>query len=316
MQRILLVGAFVVPLYAQPTDLASQTAGGSHPVSQGDADTTFFATPTVRDRIGRIVAPVMVNDQGPFRFLVDTGANRSVLNDHMPARLGLTLSGEDTVELSGMTGEAIVPLARVLRLSAGELVLQNLSMPVISATLGGLDGILGVEGLADKKLIVDFAQNRITIEKSSNRRATRDFVSLPGRFRHGLLLVVDVKVEGILTKAVIDTGAERSLGNERLRWALQRVANSDYVSGIANVEGVTADIQQGDMALLPQILFDGVEIQGVPIAYGNFNVFKLWDLQRVPALLVGMDILGTVDTMVIDYRRRELQLKPREVEVQ
>ncbi|HTE41221.1 MAG TPA: retropepsin-like aspartic protease [Steroidobacteraceae bacterium] len=309
LQCVLLASALAAPLHAQPTD---SITGSPASATLADAETTLFATPTVRDRVGRIVAPVMVNDQGPFRFLVDTGANRSVLSEHMPSRLGLTLNGQDKVSLSGVTGDAIVPLAKVARVRAGALVLENLSMPIISATMGGLDGVLGVEGLADKRLVVDFANDRISIEKSSNKRAPREFVSLPGRFRHGLLLVVDVTVEGVATKAVIDTGAERSLGNERLRWAVQRMTNGDHVAGVANVEGVTADIQKGDMAFLPLIRFEGVEIQGVPIAYGDFNVFRLWDLQRVPALLVGMDILGTVDTMAIDYRRRELQLKPTE----
>jgi hypothetical protein len=49
----------------------------------------------------------------------------------------------------------------------------------------------------------------------------------------------------------------------------------------------------------------------VKIAYGNFHVFDLWDLESQPALLVGMDILGTVDVLVIDYLRREVQIKPR-----
>ncbi len=28
-----------------------------------------------------------------------------------------------------------------------------------------------------------------------------------------------------------------------------------------------------------------------------------------PALLIGMDVLGLLDTLIIDYRRKELQVK-------
>jgi hypothetical protein len=34
-------------------------------------------------------------------------------------------------------------------------------------------------------------------------------------------------------------------------------------------------------------------------------------LTDTPALLIGMDILGLVDALIIDYRRGELQIRPR-----
>jgi len=280
--------------------------------SSSQSDENIYATPTTRDQVGRIVVPVMVNDQGPFRFVVDTGANRSVLAAHMPQRLGLSVVGEEEVSLSGVTGEAVVPTVSVRRVQAGALLLLNVSMPVINATMKGIDGVLGVEGLADKRLTVDFANDRISIDRSSKAAAPRDFVVLPVRFRHGQLLVVDAMVGRVKTKAVIDTGAEGSLGNDPLRAALQRQASGERRTGSASIEGVTADVQQGETETAPLIRFQGVEIDGIEIAYGNFHVFKLWDLERTPALLVGMDVLGTVETLVIDYRRRELQIKPRE----
>jgi hypothetical protein len=34
-----------------------------------------------------------------------------------------------------------------------------------------------------------------------------------------------------------------------------------------------------------------------------------------PALTVGMDLLGSFDVLVIDYNRRELQIRSREVQL-
>jgi len=39
-------------------------------------------------------------------------------------------------------------------------------------------------------------------------------------------------------------------------------------------------------------------------------VFRIWNLEREPAILIGMDLLGTVERLIIDYRRREVQIKP------
>jgi predicted aspartyl protease len=273
----------------------------------------LYASPTTRDQVGRIVVPVMVNDQGPFRFVLDTGANRSVLAEHMVAKLGLTLSDATmSVELSGATGEAIVRTVAIQRLQAGAVLIENTQLPVIGATMAGIDGVLGVEGLAGKRLIIDFVRDNITIEQSDNKRASADFVTLPARLRHGQLLVVDVDVGGVKTQGVIDTGADGSLGTERLRQALRRRHEKDRPAGTARIEGATADVQTGDLVFAPQIRFKGVEITGMKIAYGNFHVFSLWNLQSQPALLVGMDILGTADILVIDYLRREVRIKPRD----
>ena len=54
----------------------------------------FAIGATRSDRLGRVVAPVSVNGQGPFRFIVDTGANRSVLSQGLVERLGLTPEGQ------------------------------------------------------------------------------------------------------------------------------------------------------------------------------------------------------------------------------
>ncbi len=39
------------------------------------------------------------------------------------------------------------------------------------------------------------------------------------------------------------------------------------------------------------------------------DIFKRWRLTSEPAIMIGMDALGTLDTLIIDYRRHELQLR-------
>jgi predicted aspartyl protease len=281
------------------------------PIAPAPTASPLYAIPSSRDKTGRIVIPVMINNQGPFQFMLDTGASRSVLAPHMMKRLGLTLLPADqAVSLSGVTGQAIVPTTAVKRLEAGALVMEDLQMPVVSATMNGLDGMLGVDGLENKRLTVDFGNDKVIIEQSQNQHAGPDYMALPALFRYGRLLVIDAEVGRVKVKAVVDTGADGSLGTVALRQALQR-KQAEAGAGAARVEGVTADVLISDLAYAPLIRFRGIEIQGVKIAYGNFHVFDLWDLESQPALLVGMDILGTVDVLVIDYLRREVQIKPR-----
>ena len=69
-------------------------ASACDPVQPGTSSATGA---TKKDGSGRAVALIKVNGQGPFRFILDTGANRSVLSQALATRLGLAHSGVDLV---------------------------------------------------------------------------------------------------------------------------------------------------------------------------------------------------------------------------
>ena len=52
-------------------------------------------------------------------------------------------------------------------------------------------------------------------------------------------------------------------------------------------------------------------IRGENITVGDMYIFQHWHMTKEPALLIGMDILGLVDTLIIDYKRSELQVQRR-----
>jgi hypothetical protein len=52
-------------------------------------------------------------------------------------------------------------------------------------------------------------------------------------------------------------------------------------------------------------------IQGARAIYGDMRIFETWKLTKEPVLMIGMDTIGQFDTLVIDYRMRELQVRLR-----
>ena len=48
----------------------------------------------------------------------------------------------------------------------------------------------------------------------------------------------------------------------------------------------------------------------LPVTFGDLHVFEIWGLTETPALVIGMDMLGMLRQFVVDYKRREFQLKP------
>jgi predicted aspartyl protease len=268
--------------------------------------------PTTHDGIGRIVAHVMVNGEGPFRFVVDTGATHSAVSKPLVQKLNLAnaKAGAASVLLSGVTGSAQVAIVRIESLTVGALSLGPLDAPVIDAVLADADGVLGADAMVDSRLTIDFKNNRIVIERSSFQAPPRYFYSIPFRFGFGRLLLADATIGNVRVKAIIDTGAERTLGNLPLRNSLRIGRETARGLYSTDVEGVTADLQPGDVAEAPMLSMGNVKVGQIDITFGDLHVFKVWGFQRSPALLIGMDVLGVLDTLIIDYRRKELQVMP------
>jgi hypothetical protein len=114
----------------------------------------------------------------------------------------------------------------------------------------------------------------------------------------------------IRTTAVIDSGAQATVGNLALREALarRRGEKDPYDDAII---GVTEDIQQATRVRIPSIVAGDLLVKNAEIMFSDLHIFEHWQLVSRPAVIIGMDVLGTLDTLVIDYRRNELQIKVR-----
>jgi predicted aspartyl protease len=274
----------------------------------------LFATPTQIDRVGRIVAPVMINGRGPFRMLVDTGASRTTLSPELAQILGLEGSPEQTVLLNGVTGAAHVPYVNVSRIQAGDFVLHDTATPIIHAPImAGAQGILGVAAFKNERILVDFKRDRIEISRSRlYEKPMPGTVSMPAHRVAGGLFAIDAYVGRVKTRIVVDTGGERTLGNLALRDAIFRRKGAPEVR-TTRVYGATMDIDQGEYFYAPPIKLGPATLTDVAVIYGDFHVFKVWGLENKPTMLLGMDVIGVLDQLVIDYKRKELRVRTRSI---
>ena len=79
------------------------------------ADRPRTAVPLSIDGKGGVVVEVQVNDAGPFRFLIDTGAARSVVADDLAAALGApAVAKSDVVAMSIVAPRVGIQVARRL----------------------------------------------------------------------------------------------------------------------------------------------------------------------------------------------------------
>lgn len=258
------------------------------------------------------MAPVFVNGRGPYAFVVDTGASRSVIAPRVAAELGLVPQASRPLALRGVTGGDVVPSVLVESLAAGDLILSNQRLPVVAPNVfADADGILGVEGFERMCLEVDFQKQQISIRKNGCPAAGSAWARARARMIFGRLITVRARIGRTPVRAIIDTGAEHSLGNRVLLRALELEPASDAPPN-ARVLGATHHTTAGSRFQAPPIYIGEIRIGNLNVTFGDLDVFRLWRLETEPAIVLGMDVLGAAAGLMIDYRRRELRILPHD----
>jgi hypothetical protein len=131
---------------------------------------------------------------------------------------------------------------------------------------------------------------------------------VPFHSMRGTLVVVDGFVGQVRCKAIIDTGGQATIANNALKEALAHIGAAPR-SKIDVIVGATKDEERGELMATPPIGLGSISIHDPGVTFGDLYIFKQWRLTSEPAILIGMDTLGLLDTLIIDYRRHELQLR-------
>jgi len=266
-----------------------------------------FAIATRLDRAGRIVVPVYIDDHGPYRFLLDTGATHSAVSDRLVEELHLVTDTGPALVVHGVTGLVSTQACTFETLRFGSITYPHPRLPVLGGfVLEGLDGILGMDFLANKRITADFTHDRVTVGESTGRRGGSQYFVVQARTVSGLLLQVDGRAGDTVVTAVIDTGASHTLGNPALYGALTRRSRGASAPPTADVIDATQTMETGNVRVVSPIVLGQVKVTDTAVTFGDFQVFRFWNLQQRPALLLGMDVLGTLRELTIDYSRREV----------
>jgi len=286
-----------------------RTPGGPAESTPTVDEAALLASPTTRDHIGRVVVPVMVNGRGPFRFIVDTGASHSTISPGLVQALGLTPSEVPSIVLDGITGSARVSAVTVDKLQAGSLTIQGAPMPVVWApVMAGADGIFGAAGLTEQSLVIDFLHNRVVVAGEVEPAIRSESMRVHAVRLSDGLITLDTRVSGVRVRAVIDTGSERTLGNLALRDAVNIRRTAGVMARVTSVYGATKDVESGEVIHTPVIAIESLRVVDVDLVYGDFHIFKVWSMEDKPAMIIGMDVLGTVNSLGIDFKNHDVYL--------
>jgi predicted aspartyl protease len=300
----LLMLAGFSPAFAQPALTKLDAVAG---IPKIDEQTQTEDVRFRNEADDRMTVPVKLSGAGPFRFLVDTGADHTAISRELAGRLGLVKG--DSASLHTISGVSKVSTANVPALQLTRKAVKVTDAPVLDSAYMGADGILGVDSLQSQRVEFNFDTQTLSIVPS----AVRELEDEPGAIvvraarRQGRLVVTDATANGHRVTVVIDTGAELSMGNQALRKELMGkglLGPSEKVE----LQSVTGAMISGDYMFVRKLEIGGVVIENLAIVFADAHTFRKLKLDRRPALLLGMNAIRAFKKVSIDFASRKFRV--------
>ncbi len=258
-----------------------------------------------------ILLPVEVNGEGPFEFILDTGAGTSLLSSALGQKLGVKIIGSKEGQSAG--GAVSVSLAQVSSLAVGSVKLENVDVGLvdlshIGKTIGAtIDGDLGYNFLKHFRVTLDYRQSEIRLDDPKRLEfagQSTAVTEVPMRLASPAKPLILVKVfangRGPFQFA-IDTGTSTTAITPELAKQLG-VASSPI--GPATTGGAPVDVTAG---VLPSFQVGGARIDNLAVVVADFFAMLSNAIGTKLDGIVGYNFLRNYK-VALDYPNETLSL--------
>ena len=220
-----------------------------------------------------ILLPVRVNDQGPFDFILDTGAGTSLLTPELAKRLSVKIVGSKEGQSAG--GSVAVSLAKADSLAVGDARIDDVDLGIVDLahvgkTIGAkIDGDLGYNFLKYFRITIDYRDCEIHFDdpKRVETFGRSAKAQLPIRLASPAkpLLLIDVHLNGRGPfQFAIDTGTSTTAITPQLAKELG-IASSPI--GAGTTTGAQVDVRAGN---IESFQLGGAKIDNMTVVVADF----------------------------------------------
>jgi hypothetical protein len=196
----LLVGSLVVSQSAKPKETVLPAAGARIPFELARTRTI----PVVKAK---------VNGQGPFAFLLDTGAAGTVLDEEFVKSIGLELGAEQPIGDPSAAKGIVAHEVAVDAIEAGDVVFKGIVAVAMDRKRfdagEDLKGILGLPLFAENLFTLDYPRKEIAVAKGE---LAADGTEVLPYDADGPLPRVEIALGGKKILAHIDSGSPSGFG--------------------------------------------------------------------------------------------------------
>lgn len=299
---------------AMETGLAAPREGAGSAIVEtgppaGGGSIAGGAVQTQADQDDRMTVEVHIGGHGPYRFVVDTGAQNTIISTRVAGDLGLVPGPQ--VRVLSMGAAEHVATSRLESLEIGQHRFRDLVVPLLDAGHIGADGIVGTDSLQGRRVVMDFEQNRMIIgdpkaptsKSASQNDSTSGYdITVHAKRRSGRLVMADAVIDGVRTAVVIDTGSTTTIGNLALQRAIQ-----NRLWGTVTLKTATGDSVSAKVGLVDKLEMGRLAITNVLVAFTGGSVFTELGLDDKPAIFLGMREIRGFERIAIDFTKRSVQ---------
>ena len=254
------------------------------------------------ERYRRMTVPVTIGGAGPFRFMLDTGAQATVVSRALADRLAL--DNRKPAILVGMASRVPVETTSIEDVGLGSRSFYIRSAPVVEGVnIGGADGILGLDSLQNQRVMLDFVNEQIAIADAEELGGNRGYeIVVKARHRLGQLIITQARLDGIRVNVVVDSGAQGSIGNPALA---QRFRRSRHM-GETELTDINGAVMTGAVKVADELEIGRAKLQNIPIMFADSPTFHALNLSDEPTLILGMSELKLFRRVAIDFKTRRV----------
>lgn len=260
------------------------------------------------DLANRMTVPVKINGQGPFQFVIDTGADRTVVSKELAEQLGLPKNG--TAKLHAMGGSGEVNIVKIDRVQVSTNIAKKVKAAALPRKFIGADGLIGIDSLKGQRIVIDFPAKTMTLQPSAMPEEVvpegSDLIVVTARTRLGQLVLADADANGQKVWVIVDTGAQNSVGNSKLRKLMMDRDRTTPVKPIQMID-VLGKTTAADYTVVSKLRIGGVMLGNAALAFADAHPFKLFELEKKPSMLLGMESLRAFQRVSVDFASRKIK---------
>jgi len=281
-----------------------------------DQDGALAVSPYHIAKGGRIVVEARVNDQGPFRFALDTGSSISVIFDKLRKQLEPESATGESVIIHGLVTSGEFPILNISRLDVGRETWADariVALPGETAAAARIDGILGIDFL--RRYAVGFSvEDRVVHLYPPDLvrdRSYRGWASVPLEHvnigeRGAVLYFFDVEIAGRKVPALFDLGAGQNLinwpGARSLDLVPTEQEGEEIVSGALESTPVIAEF------IAREVNTASIRWRDEQFLVADLEIFETVQRADSPFAILGSGLFRQRD-FVIDFVRNRVLVK-------
>ena len=215
-----------------------------------------------------------------------------------------------------MGGSAKVKLVSIKTVQVSTNIAKRVEAAALPRRNVGADGLLGIDSLKNQRIVMNFQSNTMRVEPASVPEEAvpedSDLIIVTAKTRLGQLVMVDADANGQKIWVVVDTGAQNSIANTRLRALLVKRVPETEIKSISMVD-VLGRTTPAEYTVVSKLRIGGVSMGNAAIAFADAHPFRLFGLTRKPSMLLGVESLRSFRRVSVDFATRKVKfLLPEE----